>query len=62
MLMGDDATVYNIYDECGRDDRRRMEESSPAGRPGRLSNEQLRQALSAPVVDVSTADSFKVTE
>lgn len=48
------APVYNIYDECGKDDRRRaLSERAPLS--------AVRAQLSAPSVTVETADSFKVS-
>ena len=49
--------IYNIYDECGRDDRRRLDRSE---RP-RVSLQEARQRMSAPSVLVETADSFTVS-
>jgi hypothetical protein len=50
-------TVYNIYDECGHDDRRRLE--SKKTESGGFS--AVRKALSAKSVIVETAQSFKVS-
>jgi len=47
--------VYNIYDECGQDDRRRLAQKAKGG------FRAVREALSAHTVEVSTADSFKVS-
>lgn len=44
--------IYNIYDECGRDQRRRLRSNS------RLQN--IRESLSQPSVSVDTKDSFTV--
>jgi hypothetical protein len=48
--------VYNIYDECGRDDRRRATEST-----GKTALSAVREILSAKSITVETADSFKVS-
>lgn len=45
--------VYNIYDECGHDDRRRA--------TAKLDMSALRATLSEKTVTVDTADSFKVS-
>lgn len=42
--------VYNIYDECGQDERRRLSE--------RKSLSEVRAALAQPTVSVETAQSF----
>jgi hypothetical protein len=47
--------VYNIYDECGQDDRRRALSEKKGGL------QAVREALSAKSVKVETADSFKVS-
>ena len=47
--------VYNIYDECGNDDRRRLSEGSPAKR----SFADVRKELSAKRVVVETKQSFR---
>ena len=61
--------IYNIYDECGADDRRRLAESR-AGADSqdvhssvqpRKTFAEVRAALSASVVTVETADSFRVS-
>ena len=48
------ADSYNIYDECGQDDRRRTSESP------RYTLQEARERMSAPSVVVETADSFSV--
>ena len=48
------TTVYNIYDECGSDERRRLDAASPK------SFSAVRAALSQPVVTVETKQSFSV--
>ncbi|RYG68167.1 S10 family peptidase [archaeon] len=45
--------VYNIYDECGTDDRRRLSHTA--------SLLKAREMMASSVVQVSTEDSFKVT-
>jgi carboxypeptidase C (cathepsin A) len=47
--------VYNIYDECGNDDRRRQLRGE-----ARKPFFEVRQALSSKMVTVETADSFSV--
>jgi carboxypeptidase C (cathepsin A) len=47
--------VYNIYDTCGNDQRRRLEESKPK------SYSQVASEMSAKTVTVETAQSFKVS-
>ena len=51
--------VYNIYDLCGNDQRRRLSEGAEA--PKRKSFREVRAALGSRTVEVSTADSFKVS-
>ena len=46
--------VYNIYDECGSDERRRLDAAAPK------SFSAVRAALSQPVVTVETKQSFSV--
>ena len=48
------TTVYNIYDECGSDERRRLDAASPK------SFSAVRAALSQPIVTVETKQSFSV--
>ena len=48
--------MYNIYDECGKDDRRRAQSTD---KPRSLS--AVREALSAKKVAVDTEDSFKIS-
>ena len=43
--------VYNIYDECGQDDRRRLQQRDPI---------KLREMMSQQSILVETADSFSV--
>ena len=53
--------VYNIYDECGTDDRRRLTSSSkeaPSKNGKKFS--EVRQELSKSEVEVSTSQSFSV--
>ncbi|CAE7531246.1 SCPL27 [Symbiodinium microadriaticum] len=47
--------IYNIYDECGRDDRRRLSEAP------RISLQEARERMAAPSVLVETADSFSIS-
>jgi len=50
--------IYNIYDECGSDERRRkMAERAHE----RLSFSAVREVMSAPTVEVSTAQSFSIS-
>lgn len=51
--------VYNIYDECGQDDRRRMTTTTTTSEKKSFS--EVRAALSANSVTVDTFDSFKVS-
>ena len=51
------SIVYNIYDECGKDDRRR----NLANVDGKTGLTAVRDILSARSVNVETADSFKVS-
>ena len=56
-LMNDEIgqfDIYNIYDECGRDDRRRLKSSE-------TSLMSAFEAMSQKRVTVETADSFKVS-
>ncbi len=47
--------MYNIYDECGKDERRRLTGAAPR------TFSSVRNALSQTTVTVETADSFSVS-
>lgn len=47
--------IYNIYDECGKDDRRRLS----AGKK-RFTLQEARERMAAPSVLVETSDSFSI--
>ena len=51
-------SVYNIYDECGNDQRRRLKES---GRSKPLAMKEVREMMSRKTVTVETKDSFTVS-
>lgn len=53
-----DFNVYNIYDECGSDQRRRR---LRGGNSSKLSWYEVSQIMAEPSVYVSTNDSFKVS-
>jgi hypothetical protein len=56
--------IYNIYDTCGRDQRRRrlreVDETSTSDRD-HLSFSKIREVMSSKVLNISTTDSFKVS-
>lgn len=49
--------MYNIYDECGQDERRRALSTSSNSRK---SFKEVREILSRPSVQVETKDSFSL--
>jgi carboxypeptidase C (cathepsin A) len=51
--------IYNIYDECGNDQRRRLEENNSTSSVKSFND--VRDILSAPEVTVETHHSFKVS-
>lgn len=53
--------VYNIYDECGADQRRRLSADGTSNNAPKKSFSDVREALASKVVTVETADSFKVS-
>lgn len=50
--------IYNIYDECGNDQRRRLKES---GRSKPLAMKEVREQMSRKTVTVETKDSFTIS-
>ena len=50
--------MYNIYDECGKDERRKLTGASEATP---LTFSQVRNVMSQTTVTVETADSFSVS-
>ena len=53
-------SVYNIYDECGQDDRRRKLMSNTQNLNIPKSLKEVREILSRPSVVVETSDSFSL--
>ena len=53
--------VYNIYDECGDDYRRRRLGDNKAGNKQKRSFQEVRQMMAAESVIVETEDSFSVS-
>ena len=53
--------VYNIYDLCGNDQRRRLDADADASAKKHKTFREVRAMLNSKTVEVNTADSFKVS-